>query len=314
MQGAVPLTGDKIVSPYKYSLSGLSDGKHTIYVRATDNAGNKSEVVKAGEVIVDTTAPKVEIKTPVSGATVNKTISFAGMVTDNNLPDGSVPVLWYNDGTKWHDVSGVSTSLTNQEWTITGVDTTKLYNNDTENSGKTFDFCVVFTDKAGNTNNFDTGITLKIDQNADRPEIKLTNINTTGSSISSNLVQGVISDDDGVSTKGGVKLYRIDSADYDADSVTNKTPSTTGNKWKSIPVEAGTGIWTATIDKDSEGEGSKHWYFYVIDEAGGEFCTKSTSPLERPYLTDGSNSKTDNTTGISFFFDTTVPTVKISVS
>lgn len=314
MQGAVPLTGDKIVSPYKYSLSGLSDGKHTIYVRATDNAGNKSEVVKAGEVIVDTTAPKVEIKTPVSGATVNKTISFAGMVTDNNLPDGSVPVLWYNDGTKWHDVSGVSTSLTNQEWTITGVDTTKLYNNDTENSGKTFDFCVVFTDKAGNTNNFDTGITLKIDQNADRPEIKLTNINTTGSSISSNLVQGVISDDDGVSTKGGVKLYRIDSADYDADSVTNKTPSTTGNKWKSIPVEAGTGIWTATIDKDSEGEGSKHWYFYVIDEAGGEFCTKSTSPLERPYLTDGSSEKSDNQTGITFFFDTTAPTVKISVS
>ena len=310
MQGAVPLTGDKIVSPYKYSLSGLSDGKHTIYVRATDNAGNKSEVVKAGEVIVDTTAPKVEIKTPVSGATVNKTISFAGMVTDNNLPDGSVPVLWYNDGTKWHDVSGVSTSLTNQEWTITGVDTTKLYNNDTENSGKTFDFCVVFTDKAGNTNNFDTGITLKIDQNADRPEIKLTNINTTGSSISSNLVQGVISDDDGVSTKGGVKLYRIDSVDYAA----NETPLTAGNKWKEIPVEAGTGIWKAEIDKDSEGEGSKHWYFYVIDEAGGEFCTKSTSQLERPYLTDGSSEKSDNQTGITFFFDTTAPTVKISVS
>lgn len=313
MQGAVPLTGDKIVSPYKYSLSGLSDGKHTIYVRATDNAGNKSEVVKAGEVIVDTTAPKVEIKTPVSGATVNKTISFAGMVTDNNLPDGSVPVLWYNDGTKWHDVSGVSTSLTNQEWTITGVDTTKLYNNDTENSGKTFDFCVVFTDKAGNTNNFDTGITLKIDQNADRPEIKLTNINTTGSSISSNLVQGVISDDDGVSTKGGVKLYRIDSADYDADSETNKTPSTSGNKWKPIPVEAGTGIWKAEI-AEAEGQGSKHWYFYVIDEAGGEFCTKSTSQLERPYLTDGSSEKSDNQTGITFFFDTTAPTVKISVS
>lgn len=313
MTGSVSLTGDKIVSPYNYSLKGLSDGTYSIYVRATDNAENKSEVVKAGEVIVDTTAPKVEIKTPVSGATVNKTISFAGMVTDNNLPDGSVPVLWYNDGTKWHDVSGVSTSLTNQEWTITGVDTTKLYNNDTENSGKTFDFCVVFTDKAGNTNNFDTGITLKIDQNADRPEIKLTNINTTGSSISSNLVQGVISDDDGVSTKGGVKLYRIDSADYDADSETNKTPSTSGNKWKPIPVEAGTGIWKAEI-AEAEGQGSKHWYFYVIDEAGGEFCTKSTSQLERPYLTDGLSEKSDNQTGITFFFDTTAPTVKISLS
>ncbi|SJZ73796.1 Ig-like domain-containing protein [Treponema porcinum] len=317
MQGAVSLTGDKIVSPYKYSLSGLSDGTHTIYVRATDNAGNKSEAVSTGEVIVDSTAPKVEIKTPVSGATVNKTISFAGMVTDNNLPDGSVPVLWYNDGTKWKDVSAVSTSLTNQEWTITGVDTTKLYNNDTENSGKTFDFRVVFTDKAGNKNASveNSPYKLTIDQNADRPEIKLTNINTTGSSISSNVVQGVISDDDGVSTKDGdyakIKLYRIDSTKY--NETTNLKPAD-GNDWKSIPVEAGTGIWKAEIDKDSEGEGSKHWYFYVIDEAGGEFCTKAASSLERPYLTDGSNEKTDNQTGVSFFFDTSAPTVKISLS
>lgn len=315
MQGAVPLTGNKIVSPYDYSLSGLKDGTYSIYVRATDNAGNKSEAVLAGEVIVDTIAPKVEIKTPVSGATVNKTISFAGMVTDNNLPDGSVPVLWYNDGTKWHDVSGVSTSLTNQEWTITGVDTTKLNNTD---SAKSVEFRVVFTDKAGNANESVGEYSLNIDQNADRPEIKLTNINITGSSISSNIVQGVISDDDGVSTKDGdyakIKLYRIDSADYDADSATNKTPSTIGNKWKNVPVEAGTGIWKATIDKDSEGEGSKSWYFYVIDEAGGEFCTKSTSQLERPYLTEGSNPKADNQTGITFFFDTTAPTVKISVS
>lgn len=300
-------------SPYNYSLSGLKDGTYSIYVRATDNAGNKSEAVKAGEVIVDTTAPKVEIKTPVSGATVNKTISFAGMVTDNNLPDGSVPVLWYNDGTTgWTPLSSGTPTLSGQDWTITGVDTTKL--NDTIAS-KDFEFRVVFTDKAGNSNDSveKYPYKLKIDQNADRPEIKLTNINTTGSSISSNLVQGVISDDDGVSTKGGVKLYRIDSADYDADSETNKTPSTSGNKWKPIPVEAGTGIWKAEI-AEAEGQGSKHWYFYVIDEAGGEFCTKSTSQLERPYLTDGSSEKSDNQTGITFFFDTTAPTVKISLS
>lgn len=317
----VTLTGKEIVPKYNYSLDGLSDGTYTIYVRATDNAGNKTSSISAGSVTVDNIAPKVEIKTPVSGATVNKTISFAGMVTDNNLPDGSVPVLWYNDGTLWKkvdDVSSYSTSLSGQEWTITGVDTTALNKDITP---KDFEFRVVFTDKAENANKSvgESSYTLKIDQNADRPEIKLTNINITKSSISSNVVQGVISDDDGVSTKINetetkLKLYRIDSADYDADSVTNKTPSTTGNKWKSIPVEAGTGIWTATIDKDSEGEGSKHWYFYVIDEAGGEFCTKSTSPLERPYLTDGSSEKTDNTTGISFFFDTTAPTVKISLS
>lgn len=310
----VTLTETKSVSSYDYPLSGLSDGTYSIYVRATDNAGNKSEAVLAGEVIVDTIAPKVEIKTPVSGATVNKTISFAGTVSDNNL--SAKPQLQYKYGTTdWTPLSSGTPSLSGQEWTITGVDTTALNKDITP---KDFEFRVVFTDKAGNSNDSDSGITLKVDQNADRPEIKLTNINITGSSISSNIVQGLISDDDGVSTKDGdyakIKLYRINSADYDADSATNKTPSTIGNKWKNVPVEAGTGIWKATIDKDSEGEGSKHWYFYVIDEAGGEFCTKSTSQLERPYLTEGSNPKTDNQTGITFFFDTTAPTVKISVS
>ena len=310
----VTLTGKEIVPKYNYSLDGLSDGTYTIYVRATDNAGNKSEVVKAGEVIVDTTAPKVEIKTPVSGATVNKMISFAGMVTDNNLPDGSVPVLWYNDGTTgWTPLSSGTPTLSGQDWTITGVDTTKL--NDTIAS-KDFEFRVVFTDKAGNSNDSveKYPYKLKIDQNADRPEIKLTNINTTGSSISSNVVQGVISDDDGVSTKDGdyakIKLYRIDSTKY--NETTNLKPAD-GNDWKSIPVEAGTGIWKAEI-AEAEGQGSKHWYFYVIDEVGGEFCTKSTSQLERPYLTDGSSEKSDNQTGITFFFDTTAPTVKISLS
>ena len=305
----VTLTGDEIDSPYNYSLDGLSDGTYTIYVRATDNAGNKTSSISAGSVTVDNTAPKVEIKTPVSGATVNKTISFAGMVTDNNLPDGSKPVLQYKDGTLWKkvdDVSSYSTSLSGQEWTITGVDTTKL---NKETSEQSFKFRVVFTDKAENANESVGEYSLNIDQNADRPEIKLTNINITGSSISSNVVQGVISDDDGVSAN--VKLYRIDSTKY--NGTTNSKPAD-GNDWKPIPVEAGTGIWKAEISKD-EGEGSKSWYFYVIDEAGGKFCTKSTtSQLERPYLTDGSSEKTDNQTGITFFFDTTAPTVTISVS
>ena len=317
MQGAVPLTGDKIVSPYNYSLSGLPDGTYSIYVRATDNAGNKSEAALAGEVIVDTTAPKVEIKTPVSGATVNKIIDFTGTVSDNNLSGNNLSdklKLQYKEGTEWKPISPSSISLTGQEWTITGVDTTKL--NDTT-SAKDFEFRVVFTDDAGNKNDSvkNSPYKLTIDQNADRPEIKLTNISITGSSLGSNIVQGVISDDDGVSAKDGdyakIKLYRIDSTKY--NETTNLKPAD-GNDWKSIPVEAGTGIWKAEIDKDSEGEGSKHWYFYVIDEACGEFCTKSTSQLERPYLTDGSSEKKDNQTGITFFFDTTAPTVKISVS
>lgn len=314
-----PKSPDSGADSFAYPLDSLADGIYTLYVRVTDNAGNKTDARSLGSFTVDSTPPVVSIKSPVSNTTVNKTISLSGTVSDNNLSDNNLSAklqLQYKYGTTaWTPLSSGIPSLSGQEWTITGVDTTELNKDITP---KDFEFRVVFTDDAGNKNDSDSGITLKIDQNADRPEIKLTNINTTGSSISSNLVQGVISDDDGVSTKDGdyakIKLYRIDSADYDADSATNKTPSTIGNKWKSIPVEAGTGIWKAEIDKDSEGEGSKHWYFYVIDEAGGEFCTKSTSQLERPYLTDGLSEKSDNQTGITFFFDTTAPTVEISVS
>ena len=181
---------------------------------------------------------------------------------------------------------GSSEKTDNQTGITFFFDTTKL--NDTT-SAKDFEFRVVFTDDAGNKNDSvkNSPYKLTIDQNADRPEIKLTNINITGSSISSNIVQGVISDDDGVSTKINnetkVKLYRIDSTKYNETS--NSKPAD-GNDWKPISVEAGTGIWKAEI-AEAEGQGSKHWYFYVIDEAGGEFCTKSTSQLERPYLTEG---------------------------
>ncbi|MGN0724220.1 MAG: Ig-like domain-containing protein, partial [Treponema sp.] len=170
----VTLTGNEIVSPYEYSLSGLLDGTYTIYVRATDNAGNKTSSQSAGSVTVDNTPPTVEIKTPVSGAIVNKTIDFTGTVTDNNLSKSAEPVLQYNDGTSWKKVSAASTSLINQEWTITGVDTTKL---NKETSEQSFKFRVVFTDKAENANESVGEYSLKIDQNADRPEIKLTNIN-----------------------------------------------------------------------------------------------------------------------------------------
>ncbi|MDY5764110.1 MAG: Ig-like domain-containing protein, partial [Treponema sp.] len=105
----VTLTGNEIVSPYEYSLSGLLDGTYTIYVRATDNAGNKTSSISAGSVTVDNTAPKVEIKTPVSGAIVNKTIDFTGTVTDNNLSKSAEPVLRYKNGDVWTPLNYAST-------------------------------------------------------------------------------------------------------------------------------------------------------------------------------------------------------------
>lgn len=288
---------------YAYLLAGLQDGERTVYVRVTDNAGNKSESVSSGSFIVDNTPPKVTVTSPASGNVVNKTISLSGTVVDNNLTKTTAPVLLYFDGAEWKSLGFTSSTLDGQNWTISGIDTTKL-NNSTDS--KEFEFKVQFTDDAENVNeSLSATYKLKVDQNTDRPEIKLTNVKKTGSAISSNIVQGVISDDDGVA--GNLKLYRIDKADYSSASL----PNSPGSKWKAVDVESGTGIWKAVLGED-EKQGEKCWYFYIIDENGEKFCTAETSQLKRPYLSDSVISKEDNTTGISFFYDTNPPEIEVS--
>lgn len=288
---------------YTYPLAGLQDGERTVYVRVTDNAGNRSESVSSGSFIVDNTPPKVTVTSPASGSVVNKTISLSGTVVDNNLSKNKTPVLQYLDGAEWKTLPFTSSTLDGQNWTISGIDTTKL-NNSTDS--KEFEFKVQFTDDAGNVNeSLSSEYKLKVDQNTDRPDIKLTNVKKTGSAISSNIVQGVISDDDGVA--GKLKLYRIDKADYSPASL----PGSSGSKWKAVDVESGTGIWKAVLGED-EKQGEKCWYFYIIDENGEKFCTAETSQLKRPYLSDSVISKEDNTTGISFFYDTNPPEIEVS--
>lgn len=288
---------------YTYPLAGLQDGERTVYVRVTDNAGNRSESVSSGSFIVDNTPPKVTVTSPASGSVVNKTISLSGTVVDNNLSKNKTLVLQYLDGAEWKTLPFTSSTLDGQNWTISGIDTTKL-NNSTDS--KEFEFKVQFTDDAGNVNeSLSSEYKLKVDQNTDRPDIKLTNVKKTGSAISSNIVQGVISDDDGVA--GKLKLYRIDKADYSPASL----PGSSGSKWKAVDVESGTGIWKAVLGED-EKQGEKCWYFYIIDENGEKFCTAETSQLKRPYLSDSVISKEDNTTGISFFYDTNPPEIEVS--
>lgn len=295
---------------FAYQLAGLSDGERTVYVRVTDNAGNKSESVSSGSFIVDNTPPKVTVISPASGSVVNKTISLSGTVVDNNLTKTTTPVLLYFDGAVWKTLAFTSSTLDGQNWTISGIDTTKL-NNSTDS--KEFEFKVQFTDDAGNVNeSLSSTYKLKVDQNTDRPEIKLTNVKISGSITSSSEIMGVITDDDG--NYNNLKLYRINKADYDSNTSANKTPLTSGSSWKEITVENGTGIWKTKLD-ENESQGLKSWYFYVTDSLNGSFCTAESSPLNRPYLSDSSTeSGVDNTTGISFTFDNKAPEVSLKIS
>ena len=306
LSGAVQIDGanakDIASKVYNFALSSFADGEYKIYLQAEDVAGNKTDVIEATSAfIVDSTNPTVKITSPVSNSVVNKAVTFVGTVQDSNIADSAKPVLEYStNGTSWTAITGTTATLDGQSWTITDVDTTKIHNT---TAAQVVNFRVKFTDKATNLGT-SADYKLTIDQNADRPEIKLTNINISASAISSNKVMGVISDDDGDVSK----LYRIATSKYTNGLVPNGS-----NAWKEIKVEKGTGIWTAELSND-ETEGAQSWYFYVIDSKGGKFCTKDSSQLNRMYLSDSVSSKTDNTTGIAFTYDITPPAIEIKAA
>lgn len=287
---------------YNFALSSFADGEYKIYLQAEDVAGNKTDVIEAtSSFIVDSTNPTVKITSPVSNSVVNKAVTFVGTVQDSNIADSAKPVLEYSTNeTSWTAITGTTATLDGQSWTITDVDTTKIHNT---TAAQVVNFRVKFTDKATNLGT-SADYKLTINQNADRPEIKLTNINISASAISSNKVMGVISDDDGDVSK----LYRIATTKYTNGLVPNGS-----NAWKEIKVEKGTGIWTAELSND-ETEGAQSWYFYVIDSKNGKFCTKDSSQLNRMYLSDSVSSKTDNTTGIAFTYDITPPAIEIKAA
>lgn len=306
LSGAVQINGanakDIASKVYDFALSSFADGEYKIYLQAEDVAGNKTDVIEAtSSFIVDRTNPTVKITSPVSNSVVNKAVTFVGTVQDSNIADNAKPVLEYSTNeTSWTAITGTNATLDGQSWTITDVDTTKIHNT---TAPQVVNFRVKFTDKAANLGT-SADYKLTIDQNADRPEIKLTNINISASAISSNKVMGVISDDDGDVSK----LYRIATSKYTNGLVPNGS-----NAWKEIKVEKGTGIWTAELSND-ETEGAQSWYFYVIDSKNGKFCTKDSSQLNRMYLSDSVSSKTDNTTGIAFTYDITPPAIEIKAA
>jgi subtilisin family serine protease len=89
------LIGTDTSAPYSvsWSLSGVSNDSHNLYVVATDMTGNSA--ASAGvSVVVDNAPPAVAITTPASGAKVGGTISVSANATDNV---GISKVQFYRD-------------------------------------------------------------------------------------------------------------------------------------------------------------------------------------------------------------------------
>ena len=89
------LMGTDTAAPYSvtWSLSGVSNDTHSLYVVATDMVGNSLSSPSIS-VVVDNAPPSVAVTTPVNGAKVGGTINVAANATDNV---GISKVQFYRD-------------------------------------------------------------------------------------------------------------------------------------------------------------------------------------------------------------------------
>ena len=275
--------------------SGAKDGNYTLYVRALDNAQNKSSDVEAGSFILDNTCPSVKISNPSSGKTVNKTILISGTVKDDNLSSSALPVLYVYDGNSFVEqsqgVSEKSFNSSDSSWSLK-LDTTKIESSETK---KEIQIQVGFIDEARNKSELIKGYVLNIEQNSDRPVIKFNDLESESGTLKkySNSISGNIEDDD------GVKELKISSNEKTLD------------QWRALQSITLSGNAFIYSPEDSS-DGKKTLYFYVKDSSDSEFYTKSSNSLERPYVQfTKNNEKIDNNSEISYQTDSTPPQISL---
>ncbi|GAA1910007.1 hypothetical protein GCM10009815_01460 [Nocardioides marmoribigeumensis] len=90
---------------WTWPTGSYADGGHTLFVRATDGAGNVSSTgtrsVTVSNTSADTTGPALAITTPSNGSTITGTVSVQGTVSD---PSGVSKLEVSVDGRAWQNV------------------------------------------------------------------------------------------------------------------------------------------------------------------------------------------------------------------
>ncbi len=113
-----------------YTFLGISDGNHTIYVKAIDNAGNYA--ISSVCITVDTSKPSITITAPRENTTINSTTVVINFVTRDNL-----------SGIKKCEIK-----VDNGIWIDLGKNTTWIIENLSNGKHTVY---VMVTDNAGNT-------------------------------------------------------------------------------------------------------------------------------------------------------------------
>ena len=322
---AVAVDSRKITIP----AVNITEGTNTFTVYSVDAVGNESIASSPITINYDGTAPEVKFTSHKAEDSIYKTVTLKGSVHEANglsSEDADKPVIQYklHSAPEWTNaVAGTnyaSISVADVIWTVTGFDTTKLDNTDTP---KTYDLRLVFTDKYGNKND-DAGITVSVDQNADRPVISLTTISEQNEVVSSRTIYGNVTDSDGTVKN----LWVIETSEFDSNNSfvdglpkefdPEKTEEENKNCWiKAKPNNSGS--WS--VNFNSIADSAHKLYFCVQDAKNDIFYTTETdttaAKLARPRIALSGveiSNAVDNNAPLSFSIDTVPPKITMYVS
>lgn len=305
-------------------LAGLNNKALGISCYLEDNAGN-SQTGTVATIEIDTTPPEVKISsvTPLVDSTkINKTVKIVGKATDTNkIQDVALTVTAGSNPSKTYKISDNDTlvfsySSDDSEWTA-NIGTTEFYK-DTDSLA--FSISVVATDEAGNTTAEANAAkrTVTIDQNTDRPTVKVTSFTKLSSTYvlkdaTNAEVSGTITDDDksdeAIVTQFYVTKAAIDSLSGWTTTKETDTFTATHATYGTTKLTLSTGEWTYTPAEDDQNDGAYSLYFYVVDNAGTAFYSTATSQLDRPYWQFKAETKADAIGGVGYLVDGTNPAV-----
>lgn len=313
------------------------DGNNSVLVTVTDKAGNQSNSQSIGTINMDKDKPVPSFTSHQASATVNKTITLAGRVTDPSNSAIKSIALTATSGSNIKqfaypaETGKGNITYANGQWSVT-LDTTELYNDD---SSQALKLSLSATDEADNTSDADTTndnptvtldpvtLTLTIDQNSDRPVVKFTNLvkddNDKYILKYGNVaaLEGTITDDDATSDDV-VRTFFASSSPItsisgwenvkdDEGNETNTWKHTTDDGDEYVDFNSATGDYTFT--PASAADGAKTVYFYIVDNNDNVFYTTQESQLTRPYKQYKTDSKEDNAAAITYNSDSNAPLI-----
>ena len=294
--------------PLDATILANKTGTTSIYAKAYDKAGSGNWTkVEVARVVVDTTAPTIELDDPddadnAEGTQINGTIKLTGKASDKigetlsnkfevtkieyrMTKDAQGDAVTYTEENPdgWAEITITLMPdfkiASSESFVVSGFDTTNLTDK------ATYELRAVVEDSAGNTTESEP-IEVVVDQDTDRPVITLSNIALPASGIpylkSTKTLYLSASDDDGVS-----------EVKYKVDNATNWTQLT----GSSITVNGNDGEHTIN--------------FQITDKKNTTFNSTGTSieglTVKTPKITDG-------TTGRSGTLSINIVTQKPAVS